>query len=346
MNVCVTVSSFLFSDTSEPETVMTTKPIVSTDSEQRVTDAVSESSSRSYVSRTHETTLGEDTSTVVVYSSTATSTTVQQQTSPAYSSTTSLQTTRYHPSYTAPSESQPPSSSYGYPSTTVLQTDTTERQTTTPYHPPTVARTTTTTTVRWEENTIEDDYEQRPDNRDYDSGYDSNNSNNNRNGKMMEEKTTTERHTTRPDTHQPRPDQFPTNLYYPTARPKPTRRGTVASEAEERTAMIIGIVAGALIAVILVILLVLWLKSNQERSYKSDEKVYNYGPGPNAALLGGAGASNFNNQNSGYHANNGSFSHNGSMRNGSTAGLDKQQPGLVAPRPKPRNNKDVKEWYV
>lgn len=342
------------------ETSLTTRPAISTDTETHVTDPASDlTSSRTFSGSghsSHETTPGEDMSTSIVgsggYSPTAPSTT-DQQTSPGFSSTTGLQTTRHH-DFVSVFETQPPSS-YDHPSTTIQQqTDTTERQTTTPYHPPTVARTTTTTTtstttttasttIKWEDNT----------NEDYNNVFDHDNMNNNEDthGNYIEERpTTTERHTTRPDVLHPSNGHQPTNnLYYPTGRPKPTRRGTVTTEAEERTAMIIGIVAGALIAVILVILLVLWLKSNQERSYKADnEKSYNYGPGPNAALLGGAGVSNMH-QNSGY-GNNGSFSHNGSMRNGSTAGMDKQQqqqqPGLVAPRPKPRNNKDVKEWYV
>ncbi|XP_055525432.1 neurexin-1b isoform X3 [Wyeomyia smithii] len=75
--------------------------------------------------------------------------------------------------------------------------------------------------------------------------------------------------------------------YNPTRLPK-HKGGRINSEAEERTAMIIGIVAGALIALILVILLVLWIKSNGDRSYKTDDKSGLYGQGPSAALLGGS----------------------------------------------------------
>lgn len=150
----------------------------------------------------------------------------------------------------------------------------------------------------------------------------------------------------------------PSPPYNPNHRPK-NRGGRISSIEEERTAMIIGIVAGVLIAVILVILLVLWLKSTGERSYKAEpDKGAGYGQGPNAALLGNTGT------NSSYHhsrhqisngsgANSGSMSGmagygaslnmNGSMMNGS----DKCQPaGLVQPKPKKRDSKDIKEWYV
>ncbi|XP_055617047.1 neurexin-1 isoform X4 [Toxorhynchites rutilus septentrionalis] len=91
----------------------------------------------------------------------------------------------------------------------------------------------------------------------------------------------------------PNPEPEPPYNVHPPAFP-PTRLpkhkgGRINSEAEERTAMIIGIVAGALIAVILVILLVLWIKSNGDRSYKTEhDKSGLYGQGPSAALLGGS----------------------------------------------------------
>ena len=87
---------------------------------------------------------------------------------------------------------------------------------------------------------------------------------------------------------------YNTNNNVPTTKQQPPRNkhGRINSEAEERTAMIIGIVAGALIAVILVILLVLWIKSNGDRSYKMEHDL-KYGHGANAALLGhNAGHSN------------------------------------------------------
>lgn len=137
----------------------------------------------------------------------------------------------------------------------------------------------------------------------------------------------------------------------PTTRMKPKNR--INSEAGERTAMIIGIVAGALIAVILVILLVLWFKSNGDATYKTEhDKSSAYGQGPNAALLGNARGSDAH-----HHQINGStMPLNGSLKNG----VDKSNMGnngngnngnngsggLIAPKPKKRDSKDIKEWYV
>lgn len=117
--------------------------------------------------------------------------------------------------------------------------------------------------------------------------------------------------------------------------------GPVSSDAENRTAMIIAIVAGALIAVILVILLLLWLKSTGDRTYKMDhDKNLGYGPGPNAALLGNNATTN----GSRHHPINGSSAPlNGSLRNGNDKG---PVPGLVPQKPKKRDSKDIKEWYV
>lgn len=135
----------------------------------------------------------------------------------------------------------------------------------------------------------------------------------------------------------PQPPQTP----YNTGRPKVNRGGRISSEAEERTAMIIGIVAGALIAVVLVILLLIWLKSNGDRNYKADpDKRTSYGQGANAALLG-----NNSGTNGSRHPLNGSnVPLNGSLR---VNGNDKQQvPGLLPQKPKKRDSKDIKEWYV
>lgn len=146
----------------------------------------------------------------------------------------------------------------------------------------------------------------------------------------------TEPPTTRAPIHQP--------PQYPTMRSKP-KGGRINSEAEERTAMIIGIVAGALIAVILVILLVLWFKSNGDQNYKTEhEKSHGYGQGPNAALLGPGSRANDTH----HHSTNGStMPLNGSLRNGhdkSNNGMGGV--GLVPPKPKKRDSKDIKEWYV
>ncbi|XP_062702509.1 neurexin 1 isoform X5 [Aedes albopictus] len=208
----------------------------------------------------------------------------------------------------------------------------------------------------------------------------------------------------------PNPEPEPPYNVHPPAFP-PTRvpkhkGGRINSEAEERTAMIIGIVAGALIAVILVILLVLWIKSNGDRSYKTEhDKSGLYGTGPSAALLGGAhtnahnahynthqqqphhqqpphyngsggggGGGGSSGGGMGHHSNGGTMPLNGSLRHhhnggngmgggggmgmgsgGSAAsmgynGSDRgsmQSGGMGPPqKPKNRNSKDIKEWYV
>lgn len=138
----------------------------------------------------------------------------------------------------------------------------------------------------------------------------------------------------------------PSPPFNPSQRPgKNKNNGRITSETEERAAMIIGIVAGACIAVILVIFLLVWLRKTGDRTYKNDRIVY--GQGPNAALLGSH--SNTGTNGSRHQATNGSnvqpqFNNNGSMRNGST---DKgPMPGLVPQKPKKRDSKDIKEWYV
>lgn len=181
----------------------------------------------------------------------------------------------------------------------------------------------------------------------------------------------------RPKPHTPKPTPPPPQLppmpppYQPTMRPK-HKGGRINSEAEERTAMIIGIVAGALIAVILVILLVLWIKSG-DRSYKMEHDKSGYGgQGPNAALLG----SNSNYLHHGsmqqHHHHGGSMSHghgggvggvngasalsyNGSMNrhaqdNKAINGSSNNNGGHINNNSnnmsKKRDSKDVKEWYV
>lgn len=164
----------------------------------------------------------------------------------------------------------------------------------------------------------------------------------------------------------------PIQQFPPTPRSKHKHR-PITPEAEERTAMIIGIVAGALIAVILVILLVLWIKSHGDRNYKTEHDI-KYGLGPNAALLGNSGTNssqrdhhaaaaggqhqsssgngyqgNQHNQYNNQHQNGGSSNMqlNGSLRqNGSDRDRNgSMSAGLVQPKPK-RNSKDIKEWYV
>lgn len=323
----------LDSQPEAPEIISSTKhPIVDT-TEQKTTEQ-EQTTTKVFVIHTDEGTTPLESGTFTAGSGSGSSTTVQQ-TSPAdlgTSHSTSYQTTKiYLPSSTDTSQAP---TIYMWPSTsTTTQAETTpERQTTTPYRPPIVY--TTTTVVRGE------DHENTVDPYDYnDYSYDPKRTHGH---KVYTEPTTTTTTTEKPPLV-PNKSGDLYSVYNPTQRPKKPNR--IHSDTEERTAMIIGIVAGALIAVILVILLVLWLKSNQERSYKQ-EKTYNYGPGPNAALLGNAGASSnlpYNSNVAGHHTNGGgSFSHNGSMRNGSMS----EKPGQVAPKPKPRNNKDVKEWYV
>lgn len=171
------------------------------------------------------------------------------------------------------------------------------------------------------------------------------------------------------------------SVYRDSTRPPPkNKHGRINSEAEERTAMIIGIVAGALIAVILVILLVLWIKSNGDRSYKMEHDL-KYGHGANAALLGHNaghhsnphhhnqhhgnnnmnqhqnqhqdqsqyqnGNNNYNNNGSNYDAHESpNIGANGSLRQqGSHYDRNGMNAGLVQPKAK-RNSKDIKEWYV
>lgn len=129
--------------------------------------------------------------------------------------------------------------------------------------------------------------------------------------------------------------------------------------------MIIGIVAGALIAVILVILLLLWLKSTGDRTYKSDhDKSIGYGQGPNAALLGSNTGTNSSHHHHHQQTNGATVPLNGSLRNGNS---DKGQLmsrgssvgasgaagaaggngiGLQLQKPKKHDSKDIKEWYV
>lgn len=135
--------------------------------------------------------------------------------------------------------------------------------------------------------------------------------------------------------------------------------------------MIIGIVAGALIAVILVILLLLWLKSTGDRTYKNEhDKSGAYGgQGPNAALLGSNTGTNSSQMHHHHHhqqTNGATVPLNGSLRNGngSTNGGAMADKGaqmninvgigangmgagsLQLQKPKKRDSKDIKEWYV
>ncbi|XP_018790359.1 PREDICTED: neurexin-1 isoform X2 [Bactrocera latifrons] len=194
----------------------------------------------------------------------------------------------------------------------------------------------------------------------------------------------------RPPPHIPSPHETPPYFQMPPQQP-PTygnnyrskgKGGRVNSIEEERTAMIIGIVAGILIAVILVILLVLWLKSTGDRNYKTEgEKAAAYGHNPNAALLGNSSTNGSYHQQRHHGTHHQSNGHNASGGGGGSgtggsgsgsmlgaAGVNSggvvgygcissgiastgadgrpQMAGLVQPKPKKRDSKDVKEWYV
>jgi len=89
----------------------------------------------------------------------------------------------------------------------------------------------------------------------------------------------------------------------------------ISSEAAENTALIIGVIAGLLIGVILIILVILKVKNRSAPSYKIGETAQH---SPHAALIA-------------QHTS-------PSPRNGAPP------PGSTSRRPK--GAKDVKEWYV
>ncbi|XP_077296865.1 neurexin 1 isoform X2 [Arctopsyche grandis] len=135
------------------------------------------------------------------------------------------------------------------------------------------------------------------------------------------------------------PDRLPPApgppIYYPPTSYTPKNRGRerINSEASEYTAMIIGIVASALIAVILVVLIILKFKSRTDPSYKvEDDKSFQQGA--NATLLGNQVQSS--QANVGYQMNGASMQRNAAPvplpRNGANG--------------KKRDSKDIKEWYV
>ena len=111
--------------------------------------------------------------------------------------------------------------------------------------------------------------------------------------------------------------------YYPpiSTRPPPRRRPErVTSELSEVVALIIGIISGTLIAVILIIILILKFKSRNNVAYKM--RGCNDTQGQNASLLG-------------------------TTESNSSRQVQYQMNGTNANvRPKKRDSKDVKEWYV
>ncbi|XP_021923608.1 neurexin-3 isoform X5 [Zootermopsis nevadensis] len=114
----------------------------------------------------------------------------------------------------------------------------------------------------------------------------------------------------------------------PTPRqPNRKNRDRISSEAAENTALIIGIIAGAMIAIILIILIILKFKNRSDGSYKVDEsKNYQQSQGPNTALLGAGNGQQYPQQ------------MNGNIKNGSDKCGNKAA--------KKRDVKDIKEWYV
>lgn len=107
--------------------------------------------------------------------------------------------------------------------------------------------------------------------------------------------------------------------YYPIYPPR-TNRPHISSRAAENTAIVIGIIAGSMIAIIIVILLVLKFKNRSDGVYKVDESksFHTSSQGQSAALLG---------------ASQSPQAINGNIKNGNG-------------KPKKREIKDIKEWYV
>ncbi|KAJ8674027.1 hypothetical protein QAD02_005289 [Eretmocerus hayati] len=105
----------------------------------------------------------------------------------------------------------------------------------------------------------------------------------------------------------------------------------ITSETAENVALVIGIIAGALIAIVLIILLILKFKGRPEINYKVDEGKGFCVQDPNAALLGGgsgaAGVAGAQAQIGGY---------NGALKNGQS----------VSKNGRGKGSKDIKEWYV
>ncbi|BES99010.1 Laminin G domain [Nesidiocoris tenuis] len=114
------------------------------------------------------------------------------------------------------------------------------------------------------------------------------------------------------------PVQPPFFPAYPPGIGRDRSRDRISSAAAENTALIIGIIAGAMIAIILIILIVLKLKNRSSTVYKVEEsKAYgSAGQGQNAALL---------NQ---------------------SPPTPQAVNGAINGKSKARQTKDVKEWYV
>lgn len=126
------------------------------------------------------------------------------------------------------------------------------------------------------------------------------------------------------------------------------RDNRITSEASENAALIIGVIAGSLIAIILIVLIILKVKSRGDGAYKVDESLGYAGPGhsPHAALLAGQQASPPPPPHGlGLGLGQGMHPHNGNARQpqGLGVGGGVMQPGPVS---QPRKKQGVKEWYV
>lgn len=297
--------------------------------------------------------------------------TTEQQTTTGVSHTTPQQTTALTTTTSTTSQSSS--------SPTTVTTTSTQRTTTTSTTAATTTTTTTTTrpttpadirTTATERETTTFDVVQVYRNEDEDDK-----------ANMIYPPMPEERPVPQTPIHEPEPG-LP---YYPLPQPPPPysnnnyrpkgKGGRINSIEEERTAMIIGIVAGILIAVILVILLVLWLKSNGDRNYKTAGEKTIYGThNPNAALLGNTSTNGSyhqqRSQSNNHHVTPDARSRSHSaiaMRNNGSGDMGsggrsqpmrvervyhdstdhsegEERPGLV--KTKKRDSKDVKEWYV
>ncbi|XP_046687748.1 neurexin-3-like isoform X2 [Homalodisca vitripennis] len=128
--------------------------------------------------------------------------------------------------------------------------------------------------------------------------------------------TTTEHVPPPPPPPPPSPSPF-----YPLYPPR-TNRPHISSRAAENTAIVIGIIAGTMIAIIIIILLVLKFKNRSDGVYKVDEtKTFHASQGQSAALLGATQSPPT------------PQAINGNIKNGNG-------------KAKKREIKDIKEWYV
>ncbi|KAF7397671.1 hypothetical protein HZH68_008893 [Vespula germanica] len=121
-------------------------------------------------------------------------------------------------------------------------------------------------------------------------------------------------------TDPPPPPPPPIYPPMPTPPKNNNKNKRITSETAENVALIIGIIAGALIAIVLIILIILKFKNRPETSYKVDE-TKTFCQDPNAALLGATGSGQ---------------PFNGALKNGANGSKTNKKRELI----------DIKEWYV